>query len=173
MTWSGKVMMHISLSVSSAWAHLWCFHCSSLSLSKVIGKKLLVTFQRLNAAVAIIFTRLQPSASRSASLPGNSSKKRQTSTYLWIILVHALAKWAQTLWKATSNNVSFPRYTTATYINFRFCIGVPFVFDLLFKIISESLKSFLSTSIMIVNWASPTRNYKWRKWVQLNELMIY
>ena len=43
--------------------------------------------------VAIIFTRLQPSASTSASLPGSSPKKRQTSPYLWIILVHALPKW--------------------------------------------------------------------------------
>ena len=41
-------MLHISRSVSSAWTHLWCcFHRSSLSLSKVIAEKLLVTFHDL------------------------------------------------------------------------------------------------------------------------------
>ena len=41
-----KVILYISQSVSSAWTHLlvWCLHCSSLSLSKVIAEKLLVTF---------------------------------------------------------------------------------------------------------------------------------
>ena len=47
MTWSEKFMLHISRSVSSAWTHLWCFHRSSLSLSNVIAKKLLVTFHDL------------------------------------------------------------------------------------------------------------------------------
>ena len=40
-------MLHISRSVSSGWTQLWCFHCSNLSLSKVIVKKLLVTFHYL------------------------------------------------------------------------------------------------------------------------------
>ena len=32
-------MLHISRSVSSAWTRLWCFHYSSLSISKVIAEK--------------------------------------------------------------------------------------------------------------------------------------
>ena len=40
---AGKVMLHIIRSVSSALTHLWCFYCSSLSLSKVIAEKLLAT----------------------------------------------------------------------------------------------------------------------------------
>ena len=40
-------MLHISQFVSSAWTHTWCFHCSSLSLSKGIAEKLLVTFHDL------------------------------------------------------------------------------------------------------------------------------
>ena len=47
MTWLVKVMLHISISVSSAWTHLWCFHRSSLSPSNVIAEKLLVTFHDL------------------------------------------------------------------------------------------------------------------------------
>ena len=47
MTWPEKIMLHISRSVSSAWTHLLCFHRSSLSLSKVILEKLLVTFHGL------------------------------------------------------------------------------------------------------------------------------
>ena len=39
MTWSEKVMLHISRSVSSAWTHLWCFKRSNLSLSKFIAEK--------------------------------------------------------------------------------------------------------------------------------------
>ena len=42
-----NVMLHISRSVWSSWTHLWCFHCSSWSLLKVIAKKLLVTFYDL------------------------------------------------------------------------------------------------------------------------------
>ena len=40
-------MLHISWSVSSIWKHLWCFHRSSWSLSKVIVEKQLVTFDGL------------------------------------------------------------------------------------------------------------------------------
>ena len=47
MTRSEKVMLHIGRSASSAWAHLWCFQCSSLSLLNVIAEKLLVTFHDL------------------------------------------------------------------------------------------------------------------------------
>ena len=47
MTWSEKVMLHIDWSVLSAWTHLWCFHRSSWSLSKVIAEKLIVTFHDL------------------------------------------------------------------------------------------------------------------------------
>ena len=39
--------MHISQSVTSVWAHQWCFHRCSLSLSKDIGGKLLVTYHDL------------------------------------------------------------------------------------------------------------------------------
>ena len=37
----------VSWSVSSAWTHPWCFHRSSLSLSKVTAEKLLVIFHDL------------------------------------------------------------------------------------------------------------------------------
>ena len=47
MTWSEKVMWHISRSVSSTWAHLRCFHRYSLSLSKVTVEKLPMTFHNL------------------------------------------------------------------------------------------------------------------------------
>ena len=47
MTWSEKVILHISRSVWSSWTHLWCFHCYSWSLSKVISEKLPVTFHDL------------------------------------------------------------------------------------------------------------------------------
>ena len=47
MTWPEKIMFHISRSASSAWTHLWCFHRSSWSLSKVILEKLMVTFHDL------------------------------------------------------------------------------------------------------------------------------
>ena len=47
MTWSEKVMLHINRCVWSAWTHLWCFHCFSWPLSKVILEKLLVTFHDL------------------------------------------------------------------------------------------------------------------------------
>ena len=47
MTWPEKVMLHISRSASSSWTHLWWFHRSSWSLSKVIPEKLLVTFHDL------------------------------------------------------------------------------------------------------------------------------
>ena len=49
MTWLEKIIMHISRSVSSAWAciYLRCLHRSSLPLSNVIGGKLLVTFHDL------------------------------------------------------------------------------------------------------------------------------
>ena len=47
MTWSEKIMLHINRSVWSAWTHLWYFHCSSWSLSKIIAEKLLVTFHDL------------------------------------------------------------------------------------------------------------------------------
>ena len=47
ITWSQKVMLHASRSVSSAWTHQWCFHRSSLSLSKTIAEKLLVIFHDL------------------------------------------------------------------------------------------------------------------------------
>ena len=43
-----KVMLHTSRSASSAWAHLWCFPCSSWPLSKVIAENLLLTFHDLN-----------------------------------------------------------------------------------------------------------------------------
>ena len=43
----GNVMLHISRFVASAWIHLWCFHRSSLSISKVIAEKLLATFDDL------------------------------------------------------------------------------------------------------------------------------
>ena len=42
-TWLEKLMLHISRSVSSSWTHQRCFHCFSLSLSRVIAEKLLVT----------------------------------------------------------------------------------------------------------------------------------
>ena len=68
MTWSEKVMLHISRSVSSAWTHLWCFHRSSWSLSKVIAEKLLVTFHDLkwpwrhgNGSLVAIFRLSVPS----------------------------------------------------------------------------------------------------------------
>ena len=47
MDWSEKVMLRISRSLWSSWIHLWCFHCSNCSLSKVIAEKMLVTFQDL------------------------------------------------------------------------------------------------------------------------------
>ena len=47
MTWSEKVIFHNSRSVLSSWTHLWCFHRSSLSLSKAIAEKLLVTLHDL------------------------------------------------------------------------------------------------------------------------------
>ena len=47
MTWPEKVMLHISRSAWSTWTHLWSFHRSSWSLSKVIPEKLLVTFHDL------------------------------------------------------------------------------------------------------------------------------
>ena len=49
MTRSGKVMLHINRSVWSALTHLWCFHRSNWSLSKVIAEKLLVTFYDLKS----------------------------------------------------------------------------------------------------------------------------
>ena len=48
MTWSEKVMLHISRIVSSAWTHQRCFHRSSWPLIKVIAEKLLITFHDLN-----------------------------------------------------------------------------------------------------------------------------
>ena len=48
MTWLENVMLHISRSGWSSWAHLWFFFFfSSWSLSKVIAEKLLVTFHDL------------------------------------------------------------------------------------------------------------------------------
>ena len=47
MAWAEKVMLHINRFVLSAWTHLWCFHRSSWSLSKVITEKMLVTFYDL------------------------------------------------------------------------------------------------------------------------------
>ena len=47
MTWSERFMLHISRSVWSFWTQLWCFNCSSWSLSKVITGKLMVTFHDL------------------------------------------------------------------------------------------------------------------------------
>ena len=47
MTWPEKVMLHISRFTWSTWTHLWCFHCSRWSVSKVIPEKLLVTFHDL------------------------------------------------------------------------------------------------------------------------------
>ena len=47
MTWSEKIMLHITRSVWSSWTHICCFHCSSWSLSKVIAEKPLVTFHDL------------------------------------------------------------------------------------------------------------------------------
>ena len=44
----GKFMLHISRPVSSSGTYLRCFHCFSLSLSKVIAEKLPVTFYDLN-----------------------------------------------------------------------------------------------------------------------------
>ena len=47
MTWVKKFILHISRLVLLAWTHLWCFHCSSLCLSKCIAGKLPVTFHEL------------------------------------------------------------------------------------------------------------------------------
>ena len=44
MTWSERVMLYISRSVSSSLNTSMAFYCSSLSLSKVVADKLLVTF---------------------------------------------------------------------------------------------------------------------------------
>ena len=38
MTWSEKIMLHLSRYVSSAWTYLWCFHRAILSLSNVIAE---------------------------------------------------------------------------------------------------------------------------------------
>ena len=48
MTWSEKVVLHISPSILSAWTHLSYLHCCSLSYSKVMAEKLLVTFMTWN-----------------------------------------------------------------------------------------------------------------------------
>ena len=47
MNWSEKVMLQVSRSVSSAWTYLWCFDCSTLSLSKGIAENLLAAFRDL------------------------------------------------------------------------------------------------------------------------------
>ena len=43
MTWSERIVLHSSPTVSSSWTHLWYFDRSILSLSNVIAEKLLVT----------------------------------------------------------------------------------------------------------------------------------
>ena len=54
MTWSENVMLHICRSVLSAWAHLWCFRCSSLSLpisgSFIFQRKIACYWQRWEVA---------------------------------------------------------------------------------------------------------------------------
>ena len=116
MTWPEKVMLHVSRFVSSAWARLRCFHRSSLSVSKAIAEKLLMTFRKLKwprgyeEGLMVAIFRFSVSI-----LPGTrclivfrtvfvQKKRLSTTSYYWKCSWQSACRWLISLWLCTQLN---------------------------------------------------------------------
>ena len=118
ITWSEKVMLHISRSVSSAWRHKWSCHRSILSLSKVLPNNCWWPLMTWNGLVTL--ETWGGLTGENIMIQGvdstcNLNFKSVSNVCLSIFSVHLYGKAAKVTWPWVTG-IKIPRYTYLHFI---------------------------------------------------------